>query len=77
LIYFGLSEDNTNKIEHIAILHSYEVEDDYISSDDYTIVYSVNEFKLANWLMDFELDEVDVTIDSEREAFKFLFSKHI
>jgi len=77
MIYFGLSENDNEKIEHIAILHEHETEDDYLSSDNYTIIYSVNEFKLVNWLTDFELDDIDITIESKKKAFEFLFSKHI
>lgn len=65
MIYFGLNEDDKTKIEHVAIVHSYDeyTPDDFLSTEDYTIIYTTtSKFNIANWLADFDslIDDAEV-----------------
>lgn len=80
LIYIGLSEDK-RRIEHIVLIHSYNeyTPNDFLSTDDYTILYNANsDFKLVNILADLDIEpDIDFILESRRETFQFLFSRNI
>lgn len=80
MIYFGLNEDEQDKIDHIAIINSYDEYDEhqYLETDDFTIIYSVNKFALTNWMEGFQLEVgIDFIIEDEKEVIEFILLRYI